>query len=73
MGRDHLGDGVLERSMPSPVTAEIAKKGSLWRLAMAVSFLSLSGLATSALAATRMVGLAARAGSKDLSSAVMVL
>ena len=43
----------------------MAKKGSLRRLAKAASFLSLSGLATSALAATRMVGLAASAGSKD--------
>ena len=59
--------------MPSPVTAEMGKNGSLRRLAKVVSFLSLSGLATSALAATRMVGLAARAGSKDLSSAVMSL
>ncbi len=59
--------------MPSPVTAEMVKSFSLRRLAMAVSFFSFSGLATSALVATRMVGLAARAGSKLLSSAVMTL
>ncbi len=63
----------LSGSIPSPVTAEMAKKGSLRRLAMAVSFLSLSGLATSILAATRMVGLAASAGSKLFSSSVMTL
>jgi len=59
--------------MPSPVTAEMRKSGSFLRLAKVVSFLSFSGLATSALLATRMVGLAARVGSKDLSSAVMTL
>ena len=52
----------LSFSMPSPVTAEMTKSGSFLRLAKVVSFLSLSGLAESALAATRMVGLAASAG-----------
>ena len=63
----------LRGSMPSPVTAEMGKNFILRRLAKAASFLSLSGLATSVLAATRMVGLAARAGSKDFSSSVMTL
>ena len=61
----------LSLSIPSPVTAEMRKRGSFLRLAKVVSFLSLSGLAASALEATRSVGLAASAGSKLLSSAVM--
>ena len=61
----------LSFSMPSPVTAEMVKSGSFLRLAKAVSFLSFSGLAESIFEATRIVGFAARAGSKDFSSSVM--
>src|SRR5438105_11141824 len=68
-----LATAYLSGSMPSPVTAEIVKNCILRRLANVASFFSFSGLATSALVATRTVGFAARAGSKDFSSSVMTL
>ena len=73
VGRDHLGDGVFEGFNTFAGNSGDFVEGELAALRHGCKFFSLSGLATSIFAATRMVGLAASAGSKLLSSSVMTL